>query len=308
MLDSFSVATIMSWAADLGLFDLNMPLLYGEKNKAIIRLQEEIIRRSNDKSILAWASPILGETKTAWYMYMGRNLASSLDSFRYANIKKNWSLENPVYDDASRRHMHITKDGLEVDLLLIPSKNDAIIGGEKESYVAILDCTIGDNPLARPAIILEKPPLSTNVCNRSLFNFIVNIAPDPSLWVDGAVSEDGSVSKGIGEMAVNTWKDPEFNFQWSEEFDLSKAEVRRITLARTLLRRGTHARNRFESPPLRIGKIVNCDAGEYDVDYALPDFDKVGKVASPSNEREGLVLLSKQGTPRFFRRLGYLGP
>lgn len=61
------VAQIMSWAADrkttrvedqayslLGLLDVHMPMLYGEGKKAFQRLQLEIIRKSNDQSILAW--------------------------------------------------------------------------------------------------------------------------------------------------------------------------------------------------------------------------------------------------------------
>ncbi|KAL6356894.1 hypothetical protein LRP88_10507 [Fusarium phalaenopsidis] len=66
LLSSFSVATRMSWAsrrvtkrvedqayALLGLFNVNMPLLYGEGTKAFRRLEEEIIRTSNDQSILS---------------------------------------------------------------------------------------------------------------------------------------------------------------------------------------------------------------------------------------------------------------
>ncbi|KAI6016531.1 heterokaryon incompatibility protein-domain-containing protein [Pisolithus marmoratus] len=62
-----SVAQIMSWAADrkttrvedrayslLGLFDVNMPMLYGEGSKAFQRLQLGIIRVSSDHSIFAW--------------------------------------------------------------------------------------------------------------------------------------------------------------------------------------------------------------------------------------------------------------
>ncbi|KAI6003478.1 heterokaryon incompatibility protein-domain-containing protein, partial [Pisolithus orientalis] len=61
------VAQVMSWAADrkttraedrayslLGLFGVNMPMLYGEGSKAFQRLQLEIIRVSNDQSIFAW--------------------------------------------------------------------------------------------------------------------------------------------------------------------------------------------------------------------------------------------------------------
>jgi Heterokaryon incompatibility protein (HET) len=62
-----SVAERMSWASArtttriedsayslLGIFDINMPMLYGEGEKAFRRLQEEIIKRSDDHSIFAW--------------------------------------------------------------------------------------------------------------------------------------------------------------------------------------------------------------------------------------------------------------
>ena len=62
-----TIAQRMSWASQrrtsrvedeayclLGIFDVNMPLIYGEGRKAFIRLQEEIIKRSTDQSILAW--------------------------------------------------------------------------------------------------------------------------------------------------------------------------------------------------------------------------------------------------------------
>lgn len=63
----FCAARRMSWAANrrtariedeayclLGLFQINMPLLYGERNEAFRRLQLEILRASEDVSILAW--------------------------------------------------------------------------------------------------------------------------------------------------------------------------------------------------------------------------------------------------------------
>ncbi|KAK0738681.1 hypothetical protein B0T18DRAFT_422585 [Schizothecium vesticola] len=62
-----SVATKMSWAARrettrvedeayclLGLFGVNMPLLYGEGERAFQRLQHEILRTSDDQSIFLW--------------------------------------------------------------------------------------------------------------------------------------------------------------------------------------------------------------------------------------------------------------
>ncbi|TLS25613.1 hypothetical protein PpBr36_07552 [Pyricularia pennisetigena] len=38
----------------LGIFDVNMPLLYGEGSNAFVRLQEEIIKKSDDHSLFAW--------------------------------------------------------------------------------------------------------------------------------------------------------------------------------------------------------------------------------------------------------------
>ncbi|MCJ1286005.1 hypothetical protein MMC26_005347 [Xylographa opegraphella] len=38
----------------LGIFDVRMPMLYGEGTKAFLRLQEEIIKQSDDQSLFAW--------------------------------------------------------------------------------------------------------------------------------------------------------------------------------------------------------------------------------------------------------------
>ncbi|KAI0839133.1 heterokaryon incompatibility protein-domain-containing protein [Hypoxylon sp. FL0890] len=66
---SASIGTRMRWAAErettrpediayclLGIFEINMPLLYGEGNKAFLRLQEEICKQTNDLSLFAWTT------------------------------------------------------------------------------------------------------------------------------------------------------------------------------------------------------------------------------------------------------------
>jgi ankyrin repeat protein len=68
-LECASVAQRMSWASmrtttrleDLayclmGIFGINMPMLYGEGERAFIRLQEEIMKVSDDYSLFAWES------------------------------------------------------------------------------------------------------------------------------------------------------------------------------------------------------------------------------------------------------------
>lgn len=79
------IATRMSWAALrsttriedrayslMGLFEVNIPLIYGEGPKAFMRLQEEIMRASNDMSIFAW----VGTSDSSFGM-----LASTPDCF-----------------------------------------------------------------------------------------------------------------------------------------------------------------------------------------------------------------------------------
>ena len=66
-----SVAKRMSWASKrkttrvedisyclLGIFGVHMPMLYGEGENAFRRLQEEIIKVSNDQSLFAWGSEV----------------------------------------------------------------------------------------------------------------------------------------------------------------------------------------------------------------------------------------------------------
>ncbi|KAK9781192.1 putative Heterokaryon incompatibility domain-containing protein [Seiridium cardinale] len=69
-ISTFSIAQRMSWAADrkttiiedmtyclLGIFGINMPMLYGQGEHAFRNLQKEIIKISDDQSIFSW-SPI----------------------------------------------------------------------------------------------------------------------------------------------------------------------------------------------------------------------------------------------------------
>lgn len=79
-LDGFNVATKMSWSAPrrttreedrayslLGIFNVNMPLLYGEGSKAFRRLQEAILQTTNDLTIFAWShcEPLPPDTEYA---------------------------------------------------------------------------------------------------------------------------------------------------------------------------------------------------------------------------------------------------
>ncbi|GKU07100.1 unnamed protein product [Fusarium langsethiae] len=97
-----SIAMIMSWASMrqttrledqayslLGLFDVNMPLIYGEGHKAFYRLQVEIMKLSNDDSLFAWSTEPLQDkgystsegTSARGFRFLGL-LAPSVSCFR----------------------------------------------------------------------------------------------------------------------------------------------------------------------------------------------------------------------------------
>ena len=73
-IESEDVGRRMSWASRrqttrpediayclMGIFSVNMPMLYGEGDRAFIRLQEEIIKTTEDHSIFAWTDPDASE-------------------------------------------------------------------------------------------------------------------------------------------------------------------------------------------------------------------------------------------------------
>jgi hypothetical protein len=91
-LHELSIAQRMSWAAHrettrlediayclMGIFNINMPLLYGEGMKAFVRLQEEILKDTKDQTIFAWNSP--SEALTDW----GGILAEHPRAFKHSS-------------------------------------------------------------------------------------------------------------------------------------------------------------------------------------------------------------------------------
>ncbi|KAH8901570.1 HET-domain-containing protein, partial [Thozetella sp. PMI_491] len=94
-----SVAQKMSWAAGrrttrkedrayslLGIFGVHMPMLYGEGDNAFVRLQEEIMRTSDDRTILAWGYGITSDPRESvrrrWNK--GNLFAASPDDFQHS--------------------------------------------------------------------------------------------------------------------------------------------------------------------------------------------------------------------------------
>lgn len=112
-----SVAIRMSWASKrtttrtedeayclMGIFGVNMPLLYGERDKAFLRLQMEIIKKSDDQSIFAWTH----DTKSCGM------LAPSPKAFRKSGNVVGFVAKD---DDGRTPPYQMTNKGLEIRLL-----------------------------------------------------------------------------------------------------------------------------------------------------------------------------------------------
>lgn len=147
-LRGFSIAQIMSWAAKrettrvedmayclLGIFDVNMPLLYGEGNNAFIRLQREIISHSDDQSILAWTASEQSQIRSA--------LAPMLSCFSPASGIQRATLVGGVnHFPFERKPFAMTNMGIHITLPIIRSPSS--------KFWAVLDCHEEGIPLCIP--------------------------------------------------------------------------------------------------------------------------------------------------------------
>ena len=143
-----SVAAKMSWVSRrrttrlediayclMGLFEVEMPLLYGEGKKAFMRLQYEIIRISNDESIFAWTDANLAQS--------GMFALSPASFAQSANIVRDKGHESNV----GRAPYAVTNRGLAMELFLEVTDS---IGNNAFEYTASF------NPDQRPRAVFAK--------------------------------------------------------------------------------------------------------------------------------------------------------
>lgn len=175
VLQSCSIAQRMSWAARrnttriedaayclLGIFGVNMPLLYGEGMRAFLRLQEEIIKTTDDQSILAFSRdgpewPFEGQdsllAETTHYFADKRNISSMA-----------WADKFPMTPSSKSINMEMTLCPLkdwdpEFDRPPPPPAPEAgKVPDEDRLWLGILSCsdaTVHHSP-QHPAIVLQE--------------------------------------------------------------------------------------------------------------------------------------------------------
>jgi hypothetical protein len=165
---SFCVAKRMSWASHrettrvedaayalLGIFNINMPLLYGEGMRAFTRLQEEILKTCGDNSILAWGLDIISQhpaglipdiaTKSCLPPFcQGNVLASSPRDFE--------NCRNLAHVSDTKDALSMSSTGLQLEIPLIKFENEC--HQYQEYMVGVLSCSITPDNLV--GIILRR--------------------------------------------------------------------------------------------------------------------------------------------------------
>lgn len=138
------VARRMSWAASrqtsrlednayslLGIFDVNMPMLYGEGEKAFIRLQEEIAKETNDLTLFAWQAVKTNEEDSASQKYRGILAKSPAEFANFGDVV-------PRSDHKFNEEFVMTNKGLRI--------NAELAKGSGGDYILSLNCSKRGHP------------------------------------------------------------------------------------------------------------------------------------------------------------------
>jgi Heterokaryon incompatibility protein (HET) len=164
--NEFSVATRMSWAAHrqatrdediayslLGIFDIQMPLLYGEGSaKAFRRLQEEIIKSSNDQSIFAWG---FKETNVSEGLALYRpTLALAAWPYAFRNCRNINRIEN-------HDNFFISNNGIQIDL---PTHQIRLTNSKQIFWIALLACVLKSDGIYSLGMVLHDSDLQPWIC------------------------------------------------------------------------------------------------------------------------------------------------
>lgn len=178
--DDYSVAKRMFWASRrrttrvedeayclIGLFGVNMPLLYGEKQKAFFRLQEEIMKRSDDHSLFAWKTSEV--VKTGLLASSPRDFSTSgevdhvpiKDGNPYSITNKGVQITLPLLYPPARGSLELAFSATSLHAIFNPYRprqayrdpNHSIRG---TNAVAVLNCQLSKAANYFFGIILEQ--------------------------------------------------------------------------------------------------------------------------------------------------------
>lgn len=193
-----SVANRMHWASKrrttrvediayclLGIFDVNMPLLYGEGMRAFERLQEQILRTTNDSTIFLWQLRDPDKCPSRpWLQTMRTNRLGSMFASSPREFDRICNAVSLTDDDSSEPQLVPRVKGLRITLPMRQAcKNDFDVfplpplpESWKEtlgnSYLAALPCTFTQPPWTGSRVVIFLRPYDASNSPRDVLNFI----------------------------------------------------------------------------------------------------------------------------------------
>jgi hypothetical protein len=183
------MAVRLSWAATrqttrtedmayclMGIVGVNMPLLYGEGKRSFIRLQEEILKTSDDYSIFAWGLPTNIQTGDEFLTSQNCGAKSKLHGL-FADHPADFSLchqINTVENWTTRISPTVARGAVEVSLPVIdinPYLAAALpftLNGVYDCYVCIPLMEWKKGRFARSAELILVPETTHNLKNTAV--------------------------------------------------------------------------------------------------------------------------------------------
>lgn len=300
-LQDYCIAQKMSWASKrettrdedmayclLGLFNVNLPLLYGEGgSSAFFRLQREIMQNSHDQSILLFQFPsgIPLDMRTALASCPNEFLNSWDVHFRDEHFRRLTAQRDVAgvrYTPSKPVTADLTKFGVTIELLVAPEMQ------HPDSYMPVtrfgfLDFRMGKNPLGRPAIPLY--PLEPGVAPETFLREegLFQISPEHHDHV-----RDLRVL--TGESSLRTLPDRKTSFRHRHHYiDLraGKIDVQALRRQKVTIIQNQSPLRPVSIYPDRLPAPIRCISNSYDC-----------QPYSVEGEARGLAILQKTGYPR----------
>lgn len=190
-----SVANRMHWASKrrttrqediayclLGIFDVNMPLQYGEGMRAFERLQEEILRTTNDSTIFLWQLRAPNDYPSRQWLQTARtNRLGSMFAPSPREFDRVCDVVSLADEDSSEPQLLPRVKGLRItlpmrqvcesdfDIFRLPeSWKDTV----DSSYLAALPCTFTQPPWTGNRVVIFLRAQDAGTCPRDGLNFI----------------------------------------------------------------------------------------------------------------------------------------
>lgn len=226
LLPAIPIGRRMSWAAKrhtsrvedkayslLGLFDVNIPMLYGEGERAFIRLQEEILKETTDLTIFAWTCEAEGPWGNAIWNQRRGVLAHSPSEFASAG--------DLVFrqDNMFNSDFIMTNKGLRIGIAISKFETWAI------AFLG-LNCRRSQDPINQESLGIPLVHLAGNTYHRIMPNrlhpmtvVIQNAILKPVAFIAknvDFVTEDWNVSRVSDDP---TWSAIKFIFKQDSKFN-----------------------------------------------------------------------------------------